>query len=690
MTEKIEQMLTYYIRNREHHKFRKPSGDKYRFAAQYRKEGLDDLERSVRRLQDVLEEETPVVIPGESIVFLRTVVTLPEIHTAEELEELAGKHYIHEQGKVCNISPDYGKLLNCGLAEKKRELRDRLVFFEAEGQQEKAAYEKCLLDILESVEKFIGRYAAEAEKAGNYQAADLLRRVLSGKPETLLEALQLLRIIHYCLWCSFNYHNTLGRFDQYMYPFYEQDIREGRLTGESALELLEEFFICLNKDSDLYTGMQQGDNGQSMVLGGRNPDGTESYNELSDLCLQASLELKLIDPKINLRVNKNTPLSMYVKGTELTKQGLGFPQYSNDDVVVKALLDWGYEEQDAYNYAMAACWEFIIPGCGMDIPNINGLSFPACAVRSVNRMREFETFDELREDVKKNIYEEAKRLRDSVTSLYMEPAPLLSILMDGCVEEGRDISQGNKYNNFGFHGTGVATAVDSLAGVRKYVYEEKSISKETMLDALEKNFEGYEELANRLRFEGPKMGNDEDEVDELATRLLDWFADSMEGHKNERGGIYRAGTGSAMYYIWQSRDEQATPDGRYKGEQFAANYSPSIFTRLEGPVSIVKSFTKQNLARVSNGGPLTIELSDTMFRNEESVEKTAQFVKTFIDLGGHQMQINAVNREQMLDAKAHPENHRNLIVRVWGWSGYFVELDECYQDHIIKRMELVV
>lgn len=145
-----------------------------------------------------------------------------------------------------------------------------------------------------------------------------------------------------------------------------------------------------------------------------------------------------------------------------------------------------------------------------------------------------------------------------------------------------------------------------------------------------------------------------------------------------------------MYYIWQAAQEKASPDGRSQGEAFAANYSPSLFTRLNGPLSIIKSFTKPDLSRVCNGGPLTIELSDSMFRNEESIVKTAQFVQAFILLGGHQLQINAVNRDELLDAKKHPENHRNLIVRVWGWSGYFVELDECYQDHIIKRMELTV
>ena len=193
-----------------------------------------------------------------------------------------------------------------------------------------------------------------------------------------------------------------------------------------------------------------------------------------------------------------------------------------------------------------------------------------------------------------------------------------------------------------------------------------------------------------LRYEAPKMGNDDESVDALADQLLNWAADALEGRVNDRGGIYRAGTGSAMYYVWDSRDRCATPDGRRAGEELACNYSPSLFIRCDGPVSIIKSFSRPDLVRVANGGPLTIELSDTMFRSEESIGKVAMFVKSFFDLGGHQMQINAVNREKLLDAKKHPENYRNLIVRVWGWSGYFVELDECYQDHIIKRMELTV
>lgn len=193
-----------------------------------------------------------------------------------------------------------------------------------------------------------------------------------------------------------------------------------------------------------------------------------------------------------------------------------------------------------------------------------------------------------------------------------------------------------------------------------------------------------------LRYHTPKMGNNEACVDDRAVWLLDTFADLLAGRTNERGGIYRAGTGSAMYYVWHANEMPATADGRKNGEPLGANYSPSLFIRAKGLVSILQSFAKPNLMRTINGGPLTIEFHDTVFRNDEAIGKVAMLVKSFMDLGGHQLQLNTVNRETLEDAQKHPENYKNLIVRVWGWSGYFVELDKCYQDHIMARMELTV
>ncbi len=687
MTNYIQTLLKRFIAEKDQKNYRIPPTDPYILAETYREEGLTDVERSVKRLEYMLGSEKPHVYPDEKIALIRTVSTIPEILTKDEWEEKKKTNYIHEQGKVCNINPAYMLLVGEGFDAKREQIKAQLA---KPCSEEKKTELDAMLRTMDLIQNFAERYRQAAVEAGNRTVADTLSKIPAKAPETLLEALQFLRLVHYCLWCSFNYHNTLGRFDQYLYPYYQKDIADGRLTDETALELIEEFFISCNKDSDLYTGMQQGDNGQSMVLGGLNPDGSESYNALSDLCLQASLELKLIDPKINLRVNKNTPLELYEKGTKLTQQGLGFPQYANDDVVIPALLHWGYDKEDAYNYVVAACWEFIIPGKGTDVPNLNTMSFVRTITETLDGLKDCGTFDEYLNLVCRSIDEQAEKLMKQVSDIYMEPAPLMSLMMENCVETGKDVSKGNRYNNYGFHGAGLSTAVDSLAAIRKYVFEDKTITAEQMTQMCKENFKGHEEIQNMLRYEAPKMGNDDAPTDELAVKLLNRFADALEGHHNDKGGIFRAGTGSAMYYVWDARDTIATPDGRRAGEELACNYSPSLFMRSVGPVSILKSFTKPDLKRVANGGPLTIELTDSMFRNDESIRKVAMFVKSFMDLGGHQIQINAVNKEKLLDAKKHPENYRNLIVRVWGWSGYFVELDECYQNHIIKRMELAV
>ena len=259
--------------------------------------------------------------------------------------------------------------------------------------------------------------------------------------------------------------------------------------------------------------------------------------------------------------------------------------------------------------------------------------------------------------------------------------------MDGTIERARDISEGNKYNNYGIHGTGLATAVDSLAAIKKYYFEEKRIDYKTYIDAIEDDFKGEAELKELLRKESPKMGQDNDYVDSICVALLDSFDNALKDKVNERGGIYRAGTGTAMYYIFHANTLGATPDGRTAEEMIPANYSPSLFIDQKGPISVIKSFTKPHLVNVINGGPLTLEFYQSIFRNEESVKKLASLVKMYIIFGGHQLQLNTVSREKLLDAKKHPEKYRNLIVRVWGWSGYFVELDECYQDHVINRIE---
>ena len=657
-----------------HHAFRKtPDPDA---ARAYQVPGMTDRRRTAVRMHQALDMETPVLFPDEVFAFTRTVPALPPIYTQEEWEAIRQTHYIHELGNVSNLSPDYGKVIEKGLVYY-REIAEN----QMPGQP--------VVEEIDAILSLTSRYAQKAVEEGRQDLAQILFHVPAYGARTFREALQSLRILHYAMWCEGNYHNTLGRFDQYMRPYLDRDLEEGRETRESAYELVKAFFLVCNRDSDLYPGMQQGDNGQSMMLGGVTKDGKDGTNLLTELCLDACEELRLIDPKINLRVNRNTPLEVFERGTRLTRLGLGFPQYANDDVVIPGLEALGYSEEDARNYAVAACWEFIIPGRAMDIPNIGALSFAELTDRVIReKLCGCSGMEDIQKELEKAIHEDLARQMEERRNLYVIPSPYLSIFFEGCLEEGKDISEGCVYNNWGFHGTGVAPAADMLSAVERMVFQE-GLEPQELLDAMARNFEAADELRDQLKYHCDKMGND-GEADKYAVWLLHTFSEAVKGLRNERGGIVRAGTGSAMYYITHAAALGATADGREAGVPLPANYSPSLNIRLNGPLSLIKSFTRPELKEVINGGPLTVEFSESVFSQEESIQKVAQLVQLFIRRGGHQIQLNTVNREKLLDAQQHPENYRNLIVRVWGWSGYFTELDKCYQDHIIRRAELVV
>ena len=652
----MDEFLYCFIRDKKHHVYRKP------FSMTYDPKETD-VERMTRRFEALCKAQMPVILPGEQIVYLRTTVGMPEIFTPEEWKEIKKTHYVHESGYLSNLSPNYERVLASGLLAL-RETAD--------------AYGKRAID---AVIDLADRYKEEAVRIGREDVAAVLSRVPRYGATNFREALQFFRILHFSLWLEGDYHVTCGRFDRYMSPYLEKDLREGVHTRESAYELLCDFFLSFNKDSDLYFGVQQGDNGQSMVLGGVDENGNETFCLLSELCLEASERLLMIDPKINLRVGKNTPVSVYDKASKLTKAGLGFPQYANDDVVIPALEKLGYDHKDAANYAVAACWEFIIPHVGADVANIAALSFPKvvdiCLHRDLTSSPDFDAFLAA---VKREIVSTCDEICGSTKNLYFVPSPLMNLFIDVGV-------QGAKYHNFGVHGTGVATAADSLVAVKTTVFDEKSVEPEALIAAVDSDFAEEPNLLARLRNEMPKMGQDSDEVDGFGVWLLDTFADALAGRKNDLGGVWRAGTGSAMYYLWHADELGASPDGRRKGEPFGANFSPSLFADIPGPFSVVRSFTKPHFEKAINGGPLTMEFASSMFEGEDSVHKVALLVKNFIDRGGHQMQLNAVNLETMKDAQIHPDAHRQLVVRIWGWSAYFVELDKRYQDHVMKRQE---
>lgn len=645
--------------------------------------------RVVKRTHAMLEAQKPAFIKGHGFVPVMRTAMAPDMLSDEERLELQKTHTVPDpdRGRCQNLNPDYGKIIKKGLAECISEIEEL-------GRQMTDSGKKLELEMqAESCRElvaFAARYKDAAENAGLDDIADVLRKVPEYGAVTLREAMQSFRLIHFMLWCEGNYHITVGRLDQYMYPYLRHDLDAGILTEDSALELLEDFFLSFNVDSDLYPGRIHGNNGQSIVLGGYDSEKHDMYNLMSELVMKASLDLKVIDPKINLRVNSTTPIERYEFASRLTAAGIGFPQYANDDVVIPGLVRLGYDEKDAYNYVVAACWEFIIPGLGMDIPNIDALSFLGCVNRAVREdLVHCRSAEEFICACERRIRDDALYRTTRNKNIIIVPSPFMSVCMDGVSEQGRDIADGGKYNNLGIHGTGIANAVDSAYSAARLVFDEGMPAGE-ILDALKADYVGYEELRSRVINDFPKFGSDNAQTNSIACRFLKTFSDAVYGKKNDRGGCFRPGTGTALFYIVHGVYSDASPDGRKKGEYLSANYSPSLKAKGLGPFSIIRSFTAPDLSKVINGGPLTLEFSPSAVSSVENTDKIALLVKSFIDLGGHQIQLNVINKNDLRDAQKHPEKYKHLIVRVWGWSGYFTELGKEYQEQIIMRADLSV
>ena len=626
--------------------------------------GCFELSDLMLAMRHSLNSEVPAHIMGDDIGFYRST----------------GGQVVSTNG---NLTPNYYRIITNGFEGVRKQIIDAL---SGASDPEKREYGKAMLECLDMCETTVKKYRETAEVRATSRLYNALCKIPEKPAESFYEACVFIKMCIYFLRMGFVSHLGLGRFDQYMYPFYIAE-KESGTSDEEIYEIIEEFFISLNFDSDLYQGIQQGDNGQSMVLGGFDLNGNPCYNELTYMCLRASEELNLIDPKINLRVGKNTPDDLYKIGTMLTKRGLGFPQYCNDDVVVPGLMALGYAPEDAVNYTVAACWEYIAPNCGADIPNIGVMDFPAVINRAIrDNLKSSDSFSELMEHVRTYIRNEVDAIVKYRYARPMIPNPLLSIFTDGCIESLTDLWRGAKYRNYGCHGAGISNAADALAAVKMAVFDRKTVSVDDLFAALDADFVGYEKIRKELRA-APKMGNNDDYVDSIASEIMESFSSAINNRDCGSGGIWRAGTGSAMEYLFKGQKCPATADGRRAGVSYSSSFSPSLDIKTEGILSVISSFTKFDMTKIINGGPLTVEIHDTVFRNDIGVEKVGALVKSFIAMGGHQIQLNSVNRDRLLDAQAHPEKYPNLIVRVWGWSGRFCELDKEYQDHIIRRTE---
>jgi formate C-acetyltransferase len=679
------------IRSGGHHRYRET--DTIDVRSECDAENLSWMQRTARLTRRMCEAQTVVIEPDEKIVFTRTGCKVAPIYSDSEMRTLTAGRPIHELGPISNICADWGMVLSQGLlARREVALRTKA---RLQADAEVVEFLDCAIETIDAVLALAARYAQKAWQMGRYDLSDILDRLPAQPATTFRGALQAVRLCHAVLWLSGHYHCGLGRFDQYMWPYLQADLEAGRLNQVEAEELLAEFFVSLNKDSDLYPGIQQGDNGQSLMLGGMRRDGSSGVNPLTAIVLRVARAVALIDPKINLRVDRNTDLNLLAQALELTRIGLGFPQYANDEVVIPGLVAAGYELEDARDYTVAACWEFCIPGRGMEVVNIGAASMPAAVDKAIrDGLARGSSFEQIVEQVGNYLHTQVAALAEGSRKLFLPSAPYYSVLMDGCLENGRDLSHGLKYNNFGIHGAASANAADALAAVKAFVFDDKRVAPDRLLRALENNFASDEVLRRELSELAPKVGNHDDRADLLLVKLFDLFADACDAAgENGRGGRYRPGSGSAMYYVWLARGHEgmrepavsATADGRRAGEYFSSSLAPSPGVVVQGPFSVLQSFGKIDYRRICNGGPLTMELANSLFNGRDTTRKMALFIRAFVKTGCQQLQLNTLNVDTLRDAQRHPELHKNLVVRVWGWSGYFCELDEAYQNQIIGR-----
>lgn len=680
------------VRDGEHRRFRRT--EPIKILDECERERLSWMQRAARLTVRQCEAESPVLSPDERIVFTRTLPPIiPTFYTSEDYARITAGRTLHELGPISNIAADWGQTLAQGLEGRKAAASAQLQ--RCQNDPQTVEFLTCVVETLDAVLALAGRYREAALDLGLEDIAEMLNRVPALPPRTFREALQSLRLVQAVVWLSGNYHVGLGRFDQYMWPYLQADLEDGRLNGNEAEDLLAEFFIALNKDSDLYPGVQQGDNGQTITLGGIDRAGQDAVNPLTYMVLRVSRDLAMIDPKVNLRISPRTSLDLLSLATELTRKGLGFPQYSNDDVVIPGLVAHGYRLEDAREYAVAACWEFLIPGRGMDVVNIGAVSFPAAVDHALRAgLPSGDDMAGILKRVGEDIRLQVASLAGAYETLLLAPAPYYSSLMTDCLERGQDLSRGAEYNNFGIHGAGSANAADALAAVDQFVFRDGSVSTADLLAAMDADFEGHEVLCQKLAAQAPKVGNDDPRADRFMTCLFDQLADACETYgRTSRGGILRPGSGSAMYYIWLAQGHAgmrepvvgATAEGRRKGQPLSANLAPSQGAAARGPFSILLTYAKLDYRRICNGGPITLEISDTVFRDDESIRKVALLVRAFAQQGCQQLQVNSLNVAILRDAQIHPEQHQNLIVRVWGWSGYFCELSAEYQEQIIAR-----
>lgn len=636
-----------------------------------------------------------------------------------------------------HIAVDYASVLRGGLAS--YEARTRACMEKLDLTQvadlKKLYFYQAILIVIDAVRGFARRYAdlaeAQAQTADDARKAELLEmaRILRKVPyepaETMREAVQSMWLIHLILQIESNGHSlSYGRMDQFLYPYYAADLESGRITEDEACELLTNLWLktfTINKvRSWTHTQFSAGSPlYQNVTVGGQTPDKRDAVNPLSYLILRSVSQTRLPQPNLTVRYHAGLSREFMDEAIEVVKLGFGMPAFNNDEIIIPSFIARGVREEDAYNYSAIGCVETAVPGkWGYRCTGMSFLNFPKSLLIAMNdgvdpqsgtrltqgvgHFRDMRTYAELEHawDVIIRDFTRHSAIIENVCDMVLEedaPDVLCSALCEDCIGRGLTLKEGGAIYDFisGLQ-VGIANLADSLAAIKKLVFEEKKLTPAQLWEALETDFAGEEgeRIRQMLINEAPKYGNDDDYVDQLVVDAYESYIDEIKKYPNTRfgrgpiGGIRYAGTSSISANVGQGRGTLATPDGRHAGEPLAEGCSPSHAMDKSGPTGVFKSVSKLHTEEITGGVLLNQKVTPSLLSKEENKQKLIMMIRTFFDrLHGYHVQYNVVDRATLLDAQVHPEKHRDLIVRVAGYSAFFNVLSRQTQDDIIARTE---
>ena len=637
-----------------------------------------------------------------------------------------------------HLAVNYERILKDGLRGYEKRVKEYKAALDLTNPDniDKYCFYNAVLIVLKAVRNFANRYSVLAkdlaEKELNQERKiELLEisRICSKVPyepaETFQEAVQSVWFIQLILQIESNGHSlSYGRFDQYMYPYYDRDIKNGTIKESEALELLTCLWIktlTINKvRSQAHTLSSAGSPMyQNVTIAGQTTDKKDAVNDLSFLVLKSVAQTRLTQPNLTVRYHKNINKRFLDECVEVMRLGFGMPALNNDEIIIPSFMDWQVKEEDAYNYSAIGCVETAVPGkWGYRCTGMSYINFPRMLLCTMNNgvdltsnkrftkgygyFTEMESYEELLKAWDKTIREITRYsvIVENVIDKASErdvPDILCSALTDDCIARGKTIKEGGAVYDFisGLQ-VGIANMADCLAAIKKLVYEEKKITRQELWDAILDDFSSpkNKKIQEMLIREAPKYGNDDDYVDQLIVEAYDSYIEEIEKYPNTRynrgpiGGIRYAGTSSISANVGQGMSTMATPDGRNAFEPLAEGCSPAHNSDKNGPTAVFKSVSKLRTNKITGGVLLNQKMTPQMLSTEENRQKLELLIKTFFNrLHGYHVQYNIVSKETLIDAQKHPEKHKDLIVRVAGYSAFFNVLSKKTQDDIIGRTE---